>query len=322
MVGFGEGGEQEKTDYSTIASQNDKEQGISALAEQSGSKASPLAVLQQELHILANNSVPSGESEQNQQVATRENVYGEHGTITDVLFHQNGKSVNLKRLLPGTYTIEITHDEQARSEADEEENKITVNDSPQESSRNEFNLALLHEAGHMVDNRSNKDTYQLSKKDVTIAKLKGGLLYSKLLDVSDGKNLVPQTLIWAQKLIEAERANFTPEQLEEITKAVGETSQYVTEAHPAEEIAQMKDAQDMLKKNIYTKRSVQKERNAWANALHALRELKRQGITVFAGTKQELFQTIDRALGTYEFFDGENLLPTDRHFIKSSLSTE
>jgi hypothetical protein len=74
-----------------------------------------------------------------------------------------------------------------------------------------------------------------------------------------------------------------------------------------------------LMMNTSTRLKVQRERNAWANALHALRELKRQGINVFSGTKQDLFQEIDHALMTYEFTEGERLSTKDRHFTKTSI---
>ncbi len=298
MVGFGENGEEQK--FASFQSSSDSKTDRSI----SGS----LATLQQEVHTLAKNSLP--EIEQDQQVATRENVYDEHGNIIDVLFHQNSKSINLKSLLPGSYTIEISQDKP--SKAYKKENKIRVN----AANERDFNVRLLHEAGHMVDFQTNQREYQQVEKEALNARLNELLLTSKIIEVTDGGTLLPQTLSLCQKIAEEEKANLTDEDSEEITKTYKQSYQYLTAQHALEELSQERDRQHTLLLRSSTIGEVTMERNAWKNALVALRELQQQGITTFAGTRKELLQTIDRALGSYEYLSGKNLLATDRHFTR------
>src|SRR5947209_4341009 len=110
--------------------------------------------LQQEVHALADSLV--SEQKTSDTPAQRERIFDEQGKIVDIAFTQNGKKATLKSVLPGTYTIEIIHDEKANSKAYKKANKISVN----ASNGRDFNLVLLHEAGHMVDYQRNQSQYQ------------------------------------------------------------------------------------------------------------------------------------------------------------------
>lgn len=271
---------------------------------------------QASISALANHQVLE-EDKKEQPLAKKEFVYNDEGKINDIKFLQNGQRATLKSVLPGSYTIEHTHYTQEKDKrgwggvADEYHNKLSVNDMSDDTEPR-FNLRLLHEAGHMFDYTSHKVDYRELQKAKVIAAIRKNIFNSKG-SIKYTDKIEWKTLKLCQRIIKKNAWRFTYEDIEEINQAYHEA---LTQNYSIEDflLQGFEEGEKYWRLNAMLK--VMQERNAWANAVKAIRRLKEQGITVFNGTEEELREAVKWPLWTYEMNVGVDLSPTDRHFIK------
>lgn len=176
-------------------------------------------------------------------------------------------------------------------------NSIKVIPGEYYSSEGNRNLVLLHEAGHAVDETRHMELYEQQR--VTEGKLR---MRAMLGMMRSSRPQLPQDAVnYCVQKLEEDRETYTDEQIAEIRTDLDNASQ---------ELSHTELTEDQVDKYIVASlegyfetmaaRQTQEERNAWANALRALRSLRKQGVDLYPDTPDQMFAFMRRTLSTHQ----------------------
>lgn len=248
-------------------------------------------------------------------LAKREIITNEDGTIQDIAFIQNGKTIKLKEFFPGDYHIivrELSESDDGKLvyEYDNKTNTVTVTHTG--GSEGIFNISLLHEAGHAVDinHQVNKYKAHAKKKLDSLIRLHSisssvsTLKYSS--ETLDQESLLGEISRKVRSYVEDYGRNYDEHQREELFEKlrteclglVGTDPESLTKAT----VNAALDYEEVIAEEI-----LDKERSAWQLTLKGIRAMRVQGVNLFDGSNSDMLEHIDYCLEKYQEGEGRYL---------------
>lgn len=246
-------------------------------------------------------------TETRKNIAQRSEVKDQDGNIIDINFTQGENIVSLKTVLPGTYKIVFTHhpveEMKYRDKATYSAKHDVIEVNLPSFAEEEVNIAILHEAGHAADEYKHHDQNYARHLQLLEAATKFFIAREHVQSPHNSLNVYQQTLNAYDDL----RSSYPDETIDEILDNI---EMYYSELqkHQGDTYQPMVDT-EIAQRNIKAESLVNEERNAWAYALVALREMNKKGVTLFNGKSSELLTYVKTKLGTYEKEYSGNLSP-------------
>lgn len=265
--------------------------------------------LNKELDAMMGGAAEGRAEERPRTPLVKEFVRDEQGRIVDIVFTQQGKEAKLKSVLPGSY--EIVFDETAPDpEYKPDKDQVVINKSHYDGSSDKENMELLHEAGHAVNEAINGTVFKNLIMRLQIAQLKYDLARLALHIGPDKLAEAP-----ASELLEMRLGVVLPQtDLAHYADNFMRSYQFLVDNPSEEKTKQYMQTQRERLVKLRTKYTHISERGAWVYAIKdGLFGLRGQGISLYTGTRQELFYQVNNSLlaHTIKF----PIHVTDKYFI-------
>lgn len=245
--------------------------------------------------LLGSAHIQKLQKEAHENSPVRKNVItNAEGKVVDIEFIQGNSRGRLKEVFPGEYTIVLSNEQEAKFNA-EEGDTLTI-PSDEASFPNTQHMAIVHEAGHAVDESIHRIKYQ--KVKAVMISLAMGLSFvdGRLTQWPEShEDKLPE----AFGFIDDKLASYDPAIRDwaktRLERMVGRVKGFVAKEY----LASYYNEQKIRCAQLETKYRVQWERNAWVNAIKGLKEFEQKGIRLVDWSKDEIVHYIESMLSTY-----------------------
>lgn len=257
--------------------------------------------------------VANSGAEKAKQGFRKELIKSPEGEVTDIRVGE-GEGNTLKNYFPGNYIIDIKPHPQMpglfTAQFDVTTHRLWITPESTAKNEDEYNLTLLHEAGHGPDEELHRETYNAMRADIYPESAIWKLSYEFYNKGPGG--VTPERIEALRAELRDKLVEITPIEIDFGIAKFEQVADYLTSQDDMGKLEDYYYQQEARVKAVEYPYKAKKERGAWAQALVAIKKARARGINPYNGSLDDMNSFINGKLEEYERVYRRHVRPKSR----------